>query len=116
MRVRVLLGAIPCLLVWATNALATVMVLPVKATNLESGEADAIGEVVTGAYQSEVKETTIGPASSQKAVEENGGVSQAAKKLGAREYVYVTAVRLQNNIVITATRYDADGHFIHSAK
>lgn len=92
------------------------MVLPVKATNLDPGAADAIGEVVTSAYQTESKETTIGPADSQKAVDANGGYSQAAHQLGAREYVFVTAVRLESHIVITATRYDADGHYVYAAK
>lgn len=115
MRVRVLLG-VPCVLTWAATSFASVMVLPVKATNLDAGAADAIGEVVASAYQAEAKEATIAPAESQKAVDENGGYSQAAHKLGAREYVYVTAVRLETHIVITATRYDADGHYVFSSK
>lgn len=101
---------------WAATAWASVLVLPVKATNLEQGAADAIGEVFSSAYQSEAKETTIGPVESQKAVDESGGYSQAAHKLGAREYVYVTAVRLEAHIVLTATRYDAEGTFVYSAK
>lgn len=115
MRVRVLLG-VPCALLWTATALASVMVLPVKATNLDPGAADAIGEVVTSAYQTESKETAIGPRDAQKAVDETGGYSQAAHKLGASEYVFVTAVRLESHIVITATRYDADGHYLYSAK
>jgi hypothetical protein len=92
------------------------MVLPVKATNLDQGAADAIGEIVSSAYQAEAKETTIGPTDAQKAVDESGGYTQAAHKLGAREYLYVTAVRLETHIVITATRYDADGKYIYSTK
>jgi hypothetical protein len=101
---------------WATTALASVLVLPVKGTNLEPGATDAIGEIIASAYQAEAKEDTIGPSDAQKAVDENGGYSQAAHKLGAHEYVYVTAVRLESHIVITATRYDADGKYVYSAK
>jgi hypothetical protein len=92
------------------------MVLPVKGTNLEPGEVDAIGQMVATAYQLEAKEAAIGPADAQKVVDETGSYQAAAAKLGAREYVYVTAVQLNARIVITATRYGADGHYIYSAK
>ena len=57
MRVRVFVGVLPCALMWAATSFANVMVLPVKATNLEPGAAEAIGEVVTSSYQTEAKET-----------------------------------------------------------
>ena len=52
----------------------------------------------------------------RRAIEQTGGVQEAAKQLGATEYVYATAVRLDTRIVITATRYSANGAPLHSAK
>lgn len=107
---------VPFVLTLAAQAFATVMVLPVKGTNLEPGEVEAIGQMVASSVQAEAKDGTVGPADSQKAVDEAGGYPQAAKKLGAKEYVYVTAVRLNARIVLTATRYDAEGRYLYSAK
>ena len=107
---------VPALLAVASPAFASVMMLPVQGTNLQPGEIEAIGQMVQTSYQVEAKDTTIPPAESQKAVDEAGGYPQAAQKLGAKEYVYVTAVRLDSRIVLNATRYDAQGHYIYSAK
>lgn len=115
MRLKALL-LVPVLLTLAAPAFASVMMLPVQGTNLEPGEIDAIGQMVQTAYQVEAKDTTIPPAESQRAVDEAGGYPQAAQKLGAKEYVYVTAVRLDTRIVLNATRYSADGKYIYSAK
>jgi hypothetical protein len=52
----------------------------------------------------------------RQAIEQTGGVHAAAQKLGATEYVYATAVRLDTRIVITATRYSANGTPLQSAK
>lgn len=107
---------VPALLALAAPAFASVMMLPVQGTNLEPGEVDAIGQMIMTAYQVEAKDTTIPPADAQKAVDEAGGYPQAAQKLGAKEYIYVSAVKLNSRIVLNATRYSADGHYIFSAK
>jgi len=103
-------------LAFSAPAFASVMVLPVKGTNLDEGSVDAISQMFANSYQAESKETTIAPADAQKAVDEAGGYPQAAQKLGATEYVYITAIRLDSRISLQATRYGADGHYIYSAK
>src|SRR6187549_112541 len=105
---------VPAVLAFTAPALATVMILPVKGTNLDQGEVDAIGQMITSAYQQEAKDTAIPPDEAKKAVEEAGGYSQAAQKVGANEYV--SAVRLDSRISLSATRYSADGKYIYSAK
>ena len=115
MRILGFLG-VPVVLALSAPAFASVMILPVKATNLDEGSADAIGQIFANSYQAEAKDTTIPPADSQKAVDETGGYTQAAQKLGANEYVFVTATKLDSRISLQATRYGADGHYIYSAK
>lgn len=108
--------SIPLLLALSSSALAAVMVLPVEGTNLQPGEVDAIGQLVANAYQAELKDRVVAPSQSKQAVAEAGSFQAAAQKVGATEYVHVTATRLDQKIVITATRYSADGKLIYSAK
>jgi len=102
--------------VLSAPAYAAVMVAPVDGTNLDPGETAAISQTVASAYQVAQTEAVIPLAEARQAIEQAGSVQEAAKKLGATEYVYATAVRLDTRIVITATRYSASGAPLHSAK
>lgn len=104
------------LTLWSFSAAASVMVLPVEGTNLEPGETAAIGQMVAGAYQKERNETVIPPRDVEKVIDEAGSYQAAAQKLGASEYLFITAVRLKERIVVTATLYSADGKALHTAK
>ena len=115
MKLRGLL-TIPFFVSLSAPAFAAVMVLPVEGTNLEEGEAEAIGQMVTAAYQIESKDRVIAPATVKKALDETGSYQLAAQKLGANEFVYVSAVRLNQRIVITAARYSSDGKLLFSEK
>lgn len=97
-------------------AQAAVMVAPVEGTNLDPGEVDAISQTVASAYRVAQPEAVISLPETRQALEQTGSVPAAAKQLGATEYVYVTAVRLDTRIVITATRYAPNGTPIHTAK
>jgi hypothetical protein len=72
--------------------------------------------MVAGAYQKERNETVIPPKEVGKVIEETGSYQAAAEKLGASEYLHVTAVRLKERVIVTATLYAADGKMLHSAK
>ncbi|HEY8942808.1 MAG TPA: hypothetical protein VIM73_01045 [Polyangiaceae bacterium] len=101
---------------YSSSALAAVMVLPVEGTNLEQGEKDAIWQMVAVSYQGERGETVAPAADTSAAIEQTGNYGDAARKVGASEYVYVSAVRLEQRIVISASLYGVDGKLIHSAK
>jgi hypothetical protein len=98
------------------RAMAAVMVLPVESTNLDPVQADAIGQMVASAYQIEKNERVVPPAQVRAALDAGGSYEEIAGRLQATEYLYVTAVRLDARIVISATRYAADGKMIYSAK
>lgn len=104
------------LMLWSFSAAASVMVLPVEGTNLKPGETAAIGQMVAGAYQQERNEPVIPPKDVEKVIGEAGSYQAAAQKLGASEYLFITAVRLKQRIVVTATLYSADGKMLHTAK
>lgn len=97
-------------------ASAAVAVFPVDATNLDAGDQEAIGQMVAAAYQAEARESVIPPKLTVGPLQESGGYKEAAQKLQASEYVMISAVRLRQRIVITATRYRPDGTLVHSVK
>jgi hypothetical protein len=101
---------------WVPRSFAAVMVLPVESTNLDPVQADAIGQMVASAYQIEKNERVVPPAQVRAALAAGGTYEEIAARLQATEYLYVTAVRLDARIVISATRYAADGAMIYSAK
>jgi hypothetical protein len=103
-------------MLWVPRAFAAVMVLPVESTNIEPVQADAIGRMVASAYQIEKKERVIPPAQVRAALDAGGSYEEVAQRLQATEYLYVTAVRLDARIVVTASRYGSDGTLIYSAK
>lgn len=109
-----LLGVVSLAL--SASAHAAVMVAPVEGTNLDPGEVNAISQTVASAYQVAQPDAVVPMPEARRAIEETGSVQEAAKKLGATEYIYATAVRLDTRIVITATRYSASGAPLHSAK
>jgi hypothetical protein len=92
------------------------MVLPVESTNIDPDQADAIGQMVASAYQIERNERVIPPAQVRTALDAGGSYEEVAQRLQATEYLYVTAVRLDSRIVVTASRYSAAGALIYSAK
>jgi hypothetical protein len=101
---------------WVPRAFAAVMVLPVESTNIDPVQSDAIGQMVGSAYQIEKNERVVPPAQVRAALAAGGSYEEIAQRLQATEYLYVTAIRLDARIVITASRYAADGTLIYSAK
>lgn len=92
-----------------TTAAAQVAVLPVEATNLAPGEADAIGVLLAQAYSSECGEEVIGPAQASEALRLEGSPVAAAAKLGAAEYIVTSAVHLASKLTLRSSLYRADG-------
>lgn len=115
MRLLTLPSLLAALLLPAT-ASAAIAVFPVSATNLDDGEREAVGVMLGTAYQTETGEAVLLPQQTGPVMEQLGDPGQAAAQLGAGEYVLVRAVRLKRKIVITATRYSADGKVIHTGK
>lgn len=103
-------------LVSSAQASAVVMIAPVAGTNLTADEVAAISETVASAYRVAQREAVIPIPDARQAIEQAGSLQEAAKKQGANEYVYATAIRLDKHIVLTATRYSASGAPLHSAK
>lgn len=95
---------------------ADVAVLPVQGTNLSPGEADAIGALVAETFATEAGVQVDPPATTARALAETGNVPAALARLGAREYVETTAIRLTTRIRIRTTLRDASGAPIHSAE
>lgn len=101
---------------YASSAWATVMVLPVEGANLKPEEKDAIWQLVAQAYQAERRDSVASRQETEAAIAETGSYPDAARKVGASEYAFISAVRLEERIVLSGTLYDAQGKVLHSAK
>ncbi len=97
------------LLVHSTAAAGGVAVFPVEGTNLLRGELDAIGVVLAEAYTTYSRQPVVGPRQAGEALEQAGSAPEAAAALGVELYVQVTAVRLEQKILLSATLFRADG-------
>ncbi len=118
MRPKLHLAAAACaalLLAGAARA-ADVAILPVQGTNLSPGEVDAVGALIAGAYAAEARVDVATPADTARALAETGNLPAALAKLGAREYVETTAVRLGSRVAVRTVLRDAGGAYLHSAE
>lgn len=104
------------LLCVAGTARADVAVLPVEGVNLSPGDLDAVGVLLANAFAAESGARVSRPAETQRVVRESRDLQEALAKLGAREYVETTAVRLDRRVNIRATLRDAGGGVVHSAE
>lgn len=95
---------------------ADVAVLPVRGTNLTAGEADAIGVLFAEAYAREARVDVVAPADAARAVTEAGGVPAALARLGAREYLDISAVQLKSRITVNAVLRGGSGAALHTAE
>lgn len=91
-------------------------VFPPEGTNLERGSLDAIGAVMTQAYAECSQQKVIGPAEAGQAPGLAESPGKAAAELGVDEYLMVEAVRLDQKMLVTATRYTADGSLVFRAQ
>ncbi len=114
--VHVVAAACAALLAAGAARAADVAVLPVQGTNLAPGEAEAIGALMAEAYAIEAGTQVVPPAETARALAETGNVPAALAKLGAREYVETSAIRLATRVRIRATLRDASGAPLHSAE
>lgn len=118
---RFVAGAWCAALLFATGAAgaaraADVAVLPVRATNLTPGESDAIGILLANAYETEARVTVARPSDVAQTIAASGSLEAALAKLGAREYLDTTAVRLSTRIAVHVARHDASGTTVHAAE
>jgi hypothetical protein len=103
-------------LAFASEAQADVLVAPVAGTNLGSTQVDAISETLAAAYQVNQSEPVVPMHRARQTLSASSDLAAAARQLKASEYVYATATRLDERIVITAARYTLEGRVIQSAK
>ncbi len=113
--VHVLAAACAALLS-AGAARAQIAVLPVQGTNLAPGEADAIGALVADALVAESGSPVVMPADTARALAETGNFQAAMAKVGAREFVETSAIRLTTRIRIRTSLRDANGAMLHTAE
>jgi hypothetical protein len=108
----ILLLALP-----ASSALAAdVAFFPPETTNLSPADNVAVGELLAQAYAGASRQAVLSPARTEDAVAKSTSYEAAAQSLGVREYVRMSTLAAGRLIVVTATRYRADGSFVYQSK
>jgi len=105
------------LLVLPTSALAAdVAIFPPETSNLAPSDNLAIGELLAQAYAGISRQAVLSPVRTEHAVAHATSYEGAAQTLGVKEYVRTSTLAVGRLVVITATRYRADGTFVYQSK
>jgi hypothetical protein len=113
-----LLSLAACLLVAPPTSAQTadIAFFPADTSNLTPNDTVAVGELLAQAYARVSHKAVLSPTHAQPAMAEAASYEAAASALGVGEYVRLSALALGQRIVITATRYQADGAPIHQSQ
>ncbi len=113
---KTLLTSLTMLLLATPGASAAdIAVFPANAVNLEEGEAAAIAEVLTSAFSDKNSGEVLGPAETAEALTGAEGATRtarmaaAARILGVKRYVTITAVQLKRKISLRGKLVWVDG-------
>jgi hypothetical protein len=105
------------LLILPTSALAAdVAIFPAETSNLAPADNLAVGELLAQAYAGISRQAVLSPVRTEDAVAHATTYEGAAQTLGVKEYVRTSTLAVGRLIVITATRYRADGTFVYQSK
>ena len=100
-----------------TSALAAdVAIFPAETSNLAPADNLAVGELLAQAYAGISRQAVLSPVRTADAVAHATTYEGAAQALGVQEYVRTSTLAVGRLIVITATRYRADGTFVYQSK
>jgi hypothetical protein len=95
---------------------ADVAIFPAETSNLAPGDNLAVGELLAQAYAGISRQAVLSPVRTEDAVAHATTYEGAAQSLGVKEYVRTSTLAVGRLIVITATRYSADGTFVYQSK
>jgi hypothetical protein len=100
---------VPLSSVQAQPAAAAVAVMPVQGVNLTEGQCDAIGVLFANAFAREANVVVASSVESKQALQHSKTSLEAARQLGAFEYVELRAIQLAARVSVAGIRYAKDG-------
>lgn len=93
---------------------ADVAVFPVYGTNLNQGEMDAIGVMISEAYAVHSRRSVLDPNRTMKAAADSeGNLPAAARVLNVSQYVQIKAIKLSTKTSLHVALFSADGSQVH---
>lgn len=95
---------------------APVAVMPVRGVNLSEGQSDAIAVFFSNAFARDAHVVVASPAESKPVWAELRNSAATAQRLGASQYVELTAVRLAAKVTLAGILFGADGREIYRAE
>lgn len=105
-----------CLFFAANAHAAAVAVMPVQGVNVAEGPCDAIGAFFANAFARDAHVAVSSPAETKPVWSELRASLAVAKRLGASQYVELTAIRLGSKVTLAGTLFGADGKEIYRAE
>src|SRR5690606_37177135 len=113
-----LLSLAACLLVAPPTSAraADIAFFPADTSNLAPSDTIAVGELLAQAYARVSRQAVLSPTHTQEALAGAASYEAAASALGVSEFVRTSTLSVGRLIVITATRYQANGAPIHQSK
>lgn len=101
----------------AANAHAAgVAVMPVQGVNLAEGQCDAIGVFFSNAFARDAHVAVASPAETKRVWSEVRASSSTAARLGASQYVELTAIKLGSKVTLAGILFEAEGKEIYRAE
>jgi hypothetical protein len=95
---------------------ADIAFFPAETSNLSPSDALAVGELLAQSYASVSHQAVLSPTRTQDTVAKSPSYEAAAATLGVAEYVRISTLAVGRLIVVTATRYQADGTSLYQSK
>jgi hypothetical protein len=91
-------------------------VMPVQGVNLTEGQCDAIGLLFSNAFARDSHVAVSSPAETKAVWGSTRGALPAAQRLGASQYVELSAIRLGSKVNLAGILHDANGSEIYRAE
>ncbi len=98
------------------HAATSVAVMPVQGVNLTEGQCDAIGLFFSNAFARDAHVAVSSPAQTKAAWTEARTSKATAERLGASEYVELSAIRLGSKVTLSGILFASDGREIFRAE
>jgi hypothetical protein len=91
-------------------------VMPVQGVNLTEGQCDAIGLLFSNAFARDSRVTVASPAETKAVWASLHASLPAAQRMGASQYVELSAIRLGSKVNLAGILYDANGAEVYRAE
>jgi hypothetical protein len=107
---------VACSLASANGFAAGVAIIPVQGVNLSEGQCDAIGVLFSNAFARDAHVAVWSPADTKPVWTQVRASAAVAERLGASQYIELTAIRLGAKVTVAGILFSSDGREVFRAE